>query len=120
MNFLLDENFPKSVVGYLEEAGHRVFDYREIGAEGGSDELVLQAAISRSAVLLSTDRDFFHTLCRVADHCGIVVIALRKPTRSAIMERLLWFIEKFPPDRIVGRAFQLRNQAWLVYPSFDD
>ena len=119
MNFMLDENFPKAAKELLEAGGHKVFDYREVGMKGDSDELVLDAAISRSAIILTTDRDFFHTLGHEAIHYGIVVIALKKPTRAGIINRLEWFMDEISPEAIAGRSFQLRTHAWLVYPSFE-
>jgi hypothetical protein len=34
MKFLLDENFPKAAIAFLESAGHQVFDFRRTGDEG--------------------------------------------------------------------------------------
>ena len=89
MNFLFDENFPKSARELIESLGHRVVDFRVEGVRGSSDEVVMSMAIEQSAVVLTTDRDFFHTIGRQYEgHSGIIVIALRQPNRSAIMERL--------------------------------
>jgi len=89
MNFLLDENFPKAASTVLESAGHQVFDFHRIGTIGSPDEAVMEMAVAKQAVILSTDRDFFHTLGRqYENHHGIVVIALRQPTRLAIIGRL--------------------------------
>jgi predicted nuclease of predicted toxin-antitoxin system len=121
MNFLLDENFPKAVISYLEELGHAVYDFRLLGEEGSPDSWVIKMAIERSAMVLSTDRDFFHTLGRqFPDHFGILVIALKKPSRVAIVDKLVWFIEKFGALDLMGRSFQLRDRAWMVYPPFKD
>jgi hypothetical protein len=39
------------------------------------------------------------------------VVALKKPTRDKIPERLKWFLEHVSEESIAGRAFQLRDQA---------
>lgn len=44
MTFFLDENFPKSAVGILEEMGHRVLDLRGTGREGISDGAIFAEA----------------------------------------------------------------------------
>ncbi len=117
MTFLLDENFPKSVRAILEDAGHRVLDFREIGFAGAPDEGVMSVALGNGAVILTTDRDFFHTLGRrFPDHYGIVVVALKKPTRDSIIGRIVWFLETIALDDLKGRSFQLRDKAWMVYP----
>jgi predicted nuclease of predicted toxin-antitoxin system len=59
MNFLFDENFPKTARPVLEELGHEVFDFRILGDEGAPDSEVMSMAVEKRAVILSTDRDFF-------------------------------------------------------------
>ncbi|MGJ8642603.1 MAG: DUF5615 family PIN-like protein [Luteolibacter sp.] len=121
MNFLLDENFPKSACAIVEAAGHQVFDFRLIGKEGSPDLEVINIAKEKKAVILTTDRDFFHTLGRLnPGHHGILVIALKRPTRDAIIDRLQWFLNRFTESDISGRYFQLRDEAWMVYPPFGD
>lgn len=121
MRFLLDENFPKAVIPVLEAKGHEVDDFRVIGVMGSPDEDILRLAKESSAVILTTDRDFFHTLGQsVSEHCGIIVVALKQPTRAAIVSRIEWFIEHIGLQRIQRRVFQLRDRAWMVYPPFDD
>jgi predicted nuclease of predicted toxin-antitoxin system len=117
MTFLLDENFPKAARSFLEARAHTVLDFREIGEEGAADSEVVKLACSESAIILTTDRDFFHTLGRQhPDHPGIIVVALKKPTRDKILGRLAWLIDHLPHESISGRAFQLRDHAWQVYP----
>ena len=64
MNFLLDENFPKSAGDLLRDLGHNVYDFRLLSEEGASDFRVMELAIIKSALVLGTDRDFFHTIGR--------------------------------------------------------
>ena len=118
MNFLLDENFPKSIIGLLSENGHQVLDFREIGTIGAPDEDVVKLAIERNAVILTTDRDFFHTLSKLEpQHKGILVVALKQPNRLLIADRVKWFLDNVDEKDIAGRAFQLRDRTWVVYPS---
>ncbi|MES2996914.1 MAG: DUF5615 family PIN-like protein [Verrucomicrobiota bacterium] len=117
MNFLLDENFPKSVVPFLESAGHAVYDIRGSGDEGMADAPLFLRAQELQAVLLTTDRDFFHTIPHLFEtHGGVVVIALRKPGRHAIHAKLEWFLSHVSPDDYANRAFQLRDGTWICHP----
>lgn len=121
MNFLFDENFPKAARSVLEKLGHEVFDFRILGEEGAPDSEVMGLAIKKRAVILSTDRDFFHTLGRqYPNHFGILVIALKRPTRDALIGRLQWYLDHFGDSDVSGRTFQLRDSAWMVYPPFDN
>lgn len=121
MRFLLDENFPKAVIPVLVAMGHEVDDFRLIGTIGAPDEDIVRVAKERSAVILTTDRDFFHTLGQsLSTHCGIIIVALKQPTRAAIVSRVEWFFEHIGLHRIEGRVFQLRDRAWMVYPPLED
>ena len=76
MKFLLDENFPKSAITFLNDRGHKCLDFREIGSKGADDKVLFSSAISNDAVLLTTDRDFFHTVPHLfPEHPGVVVVA---------------------------------------------
>lgn len=121
MRFLLDENFPKTVVPVLEALGHEVDDFRQIGTVGAPDSEIVRMAKALSAVILTTDRDFFHTLGQdLPGHCGIIVVAVKQPTRTTIVSRIEWFIEHIGLDRVNGRVFQLRDRSWMVYPPVED
>ncbi len=119
MNFFLDENFPKSAHEYLIGLGHRTFDIRGTEAEGADDTHILARSLQENAIVLTTDRDFFHTLPEtVGDHLGIIVIALRQPNRTRIMARLEWALNTFSEASLRGRVFQLRDDTWLAFPAF--
>jgi len=120
MRFLLDENFPKACHLLLTSLQHDVIDFRDVGIEGSPDSDVITMAISEQAIILTTDRDFFHTLGQqFSNHPGIIVIALKKPTRDKIIQRLKWLLEHVTEESITGRAFQLRDQSWQVYPALE-
>jgi predicted nuclease of predicted toxin-antitoxin system len=117
MTFLLDENFPKAAASVLHGMEHEVFDVREMGMAGCTDAAVLAKAEELGAVLLTTDRDFFHTLQhRNSQHPGVIIIALRKPCRAVILERLGWFLMHVSSEQWAGRAFQLRDTTWVAKP----
>jgi predicted nuclease of predicted toxin-antitoxin system len=117
VKFLLDENFPRSVAALLLEKGHETVDLRTVGLLGSSDTVVAEKAIEAGAVILTTDRDFFHTFPNIyAEHPGVVVIALRQPSRARITERLEWFLDNVRAEHWKNRVFQLRDTAWLTRP----
>lgn len=61
--------------------------------EGASDIELFGCAQEKSAILLTTDRDFFHTVPTLFDtHHGVIVIALRQPSRAAILSKLEWLL----------------------------
>jgi predicted nuclease of predicted toxin-antitoxin system len=89
MIFFLDENFPKPAVRVLADRGHSSVDIRGTGQEGASDDSLFRLAQEAGAVLLTTDKDFFHTIpLAFQKHNGCIVIALAQPNRSAILSKL--------------------------------
>lgn len=87
---------------------HEVLARREF-PEGGHD------------ILLTTDRDFVHTIPHLFDgHCGVIVIALRQPNRSSILARLEWILSHVGNHQFNNRVFQLRDSTWLAYPPIAD
>jgi len=121
MKFLLDENFPKAAIALLRVAGHEVFDFRGSGDEGIEDSEVFHKAQNLSAILLTTDRDFFHTIPHLFEsHFGVVVIALRQPNRNSILSRLEWLLSQVSEHQFNHRVFQLRDSTWLAYPPIAD
>jgi len=120
MKFFLDENFPKAAVGLLEGMGHEVFDLRGSGREGLPDPDIFAEAQRCDAVFLTTDRDFFHTIPHIHEkHAGIIVIALRQPNRSSILEKLSWVLKRLQSHAFRDRVIQLRDQSWIAIPSLD-
>jgi hypothetical protein len=88
---------------------------------GASDTAIIERAIELDAVILTTDRDYFHTLHHeYPQHGGLIVIAIRQPSRTAILNRLKWFIEHVPESAWQGRAFQLRDTTWLARPPLSE
>jgi predicted nuclease of predicted toxin-antitoxin system len=114
MNFFLDENFPLTASKLLAEAGHRCYRILDFEPQGGDDKTVFERAQTLDAVLLSTDKDFFHTVPFLfACHAGVVVITLRQPNRLSILERLRWFIANMPTD-MSNKVYMLRDKTYVV------
>lgn len=115
MKFLLDENFPRAAINLLNRLGHVALDIRGTDREGISDSALFEYAQQESAILLTTDRDFFHTVPHIYSiHFGVVVIALRQPNRANILARLDWLLAQeslFPLD---GTVVQMRDQTYVI------
>lgn len=112
MRFFLDENFPRSSADFIESCGHEAVRFDDACSSGDDDEKVFAAAQRRGAAILTSDRDFYHTIPLLhPSHAGIVVIALRQPSRTLINGRLKWFMENIegPLD---NRVFILRDFSY--------
>ena len=111
MKILLDENFPRSAAEVIASAGHEAVSFPDVCEFGSDDETVFNRAQELGAVILTSDRDFYHTMPLVhPEHCGIIVVALRQPNRKAILMRLKWFFENFDCP-MENRVFILRDYS---------
>ena len=121
MNFFLDENFPKTAHRILTDLGHQVFDIRGTELAGEDDPDLFELAQSHEAVMLTTDRDFYHTIPKLyPNHHGIIVIALKQPNRALITARLLWLIEQGKIDDLKNTVVLLRDQIYRFHRSAPD
>lgn len=117
MRFLLDENFPKTAKSLLEAAGHEVIDLRDTPDQGCEDAEIFRLAQRLEAILLTTDRDFFHTIPHLfTHHAGVLVIALRQPNKHNILKKLTWALSWFGDENFANRVIQLRDVTFLVFP----
>jgi predicted nuclease of predicted toxin-antitoxin system len=115
MNFLLDENFPKSAETLLLNLGHQVIDVRGTHLQGVDDFRLFELAQQNEAVLLTTDRDFYHTIpLTYPTHCGVIVIALKRPNRVAILVRLEWIVAHSLIESIKDTVILLRDNSYRV------
>lgn len=112
MKFLLDENFPRSAAEVIAECGHTAIPFEEGCSFGDDDESVFASAQRLGATILTSDRDFYHTMPLLHPlHSGIVVVALRQPNRAAIHSRLKWFMENVE-EPLDNRVFVLRDFSY--------
>ena len=108
MKFFLDENFPRPAIVQLQAEGHSAVHTLEIFPPGAADIELFAHAQQESAVFVTTDRDFYHTVpLAFAEHHGAIIITLRRPNRAALLRRLADALA-------VLRGRNLVNTVWLV------
>lgn len=89
MKLKLDENLPESLVEALSELGHDVDNVRGEALTGYDDNDVWRAAQQAERVLITQDMDFSDIRqFAPGTHCGLILVRLRSPGRSALSRRL--------------------------------
>jgi predicted nuclease of predicted toxin-antitoxin system len=73
--FLVDAQLPPLLAGALRQAGCEAVHVIDLGLQAASDEQIWDEAISRSAVLVTKDRDF--ALRRAATNDGPAILWVR-------------------------------------------
>lgn len=108
MKFFLDENFPRPAIPFLVSIGHTASHALDLFPQGTADDKLFEHAQSTSAIFITTDKDFFHTIpLAFAHHSGTIVITLRKPNRADLLRRLAEALV------LLGDR-DLRDTVWLV------
>ena len=98
----------------IEAAGHVAIQFATVCHSGDDDETVFATAQKNEAVILTSDRDFYHTVPILhPQHHGIVVLSLRQPSRQAIRERLEWFLSNVAPP-FDNKVFALRDNTYCM------
>ena len=72
MPFLVDAQLPPSLAEALRQAGHQAIQVIDLGMLEATDRQIWDEAISRSAVLVTKDRDF--SLRRMAGNAGPTIL----------------------------------------------
>ena len=75
MLFLIDAQLPPSLAEALRSAGHEAVHLLDLGLLAAADREIWNEAISRSAVLVTKDRDF--SLFRAASDSGPTILWVR-------------------------------------------
>ena len=115
MKFFLDENIPKTCGDHLKSLSHELVDIRGTKNEGLDDRSIFKLAQINSAIFLTTDKDFFHTIPYLFEkHHGVIVISLSKPDRKSIKEKLLWILDNCDISNISDKVILLRDNSYLV------
>jgi hypothetical protein len=114
MNFLADQNFPRTCEPLLKGFGHDLCDLVYDPNIGLSDHWLFGEAQKLKAVFLTTDKDFFHTIPWLfSEHAGAIVVNLRQPNRAQILQKLEWALEFLKSHPIENHVLLLRdNRAY--------
>ena len=110
LRLLVDENLPRSLTAALREAGHQVWDVRELGERGVPDDRVLQLAQELKAALISADKGFGNIVrFPLGSHWGIVVVRLPSETPgSELCRTVIQALAGLEPDELRGRLCIVR------------
>jgi predicted nuclease of predicted toxin-antitoxin system len=73
--FLVDAQLPPALAGAFRQAGFQAVHLVDLGLLAATDEQIWEEAISRSAVLVTKDRDF--PLRRAASNDGPAILWVR-------------------------------------------
>ena len=96
VQFLLDEDLPRSAADLVRRLGHHAVDVRDVGLRGETDRQIISYAREQDLCLITGDYDFADTRSYPpSEHCGIVVLRIRRgSTARSILALLEAFLQK--------------------------
>ncbi|MHA2271615.1 MAG: DUF5615 family PIN-like protein [Candidatus Hodarchaeales archaeon] len=87
MDFLLDENVPRTLGRFLTEAGHSVVDLEMLGHRGASNGQVAQISLEQDMVIITFDADFLSLRKELQKQARILLIKMhpRDPAKARLL-----------------------------------
>ena len=115
MNFLVDENMPRTLAPQIASLGFSVQDVRDIGLRGRPDTEVMNAAIANDAIIITRDRGFVnHKNWAEGFTAGIIFINLPDDTTAnTVSDRVLQLIAQRLPESLLGAVTMLESRRAL-------
>ena len=91
MNFLVDENLPREVAGWLNGAGHSTRHVSEANLLGQSDQAIWAYAVSINAWIITRDADFSEIATRSTSG-GVIRLRIGNCSTPVLLARIseLW------------------------------
>jgi predicted nuclease of predicted toxin-antitoxin system len=104
VNFLVDENMPRTLAPQITELGFNVQDVRDIGLRARPDSEVMDAAIATDAIIITRDRGFANPKAWPTEFtAGMIFVDLPSNTPAKIVNaRVLELIAKRLPVSLLG------------------
>jgi predicted nuclease of predicted toxin-antitoxin system len=104
LNFLIDENIPRSLAAQIATLGFSVLDVRDIGLRGHPDNEVFNAAIKSDAIIITRDRGFSIEKNWPAEFtAGVIFVNLPDDTTgNVINEKLIRLLSQRLPVSLLG------------------
>lgn len=104
MNFLVDENMPRSLAPQIAALGFSVQDVRDIGIGGRPDSEVFEAGIAADAIIITRDRGFALVKSWPDEFtAGVIFINLPDDTTaSAVNAKIINLLTQRLPVSLLG------------------
>ncbi|MBI5183925.1 MAG: DUF5615 family PIN-like protein [Nitrospinae bacterium] len=90
MQFLIDEDLPRSTGDLLRRYGHEAFDMRDIGLRGAKDSQIATYAQSKGLCLVTGDFDFSDIRnYPPPQYAGLIVLSIHREATAIFILNLL-------------------------------
>ncbi len=95
MKFIVDDNLSKKLARFLNQLGHPTLRVRIINP-GIDDYQVLELALSKDSILITSDKDFGELIFKEKlTHCGVIFLRLQDETPDNTIRAIQKLIPQF-------------------------
>jgi len=118
LNFLVDENMPRSLAPKIAALGFTVQDVRDIGLRGHPDAEVIEAAVAADAIIITRDRGLADPRSWTeAFTAGVIFINLPDDTPAiTVNAKILELLANRLPVSLLGALTTLESRRALSRP----
>lgn len=115
MNFLVDENMPRSLAPQIAARGFVVQDVRDIGLRGRDDDEVFDAAVASDGIIITRDRGFTVEKTWPDDFtAGVIFVNLPDAADARILNTtVIALLSKRLPVSLLGAVTYLEQHRAL-------
>ena len=117
MNFLVDENMPRSLVQMIRDLGHTASDVRDEGLQGRLDDEVLALATASDAIIITRDRGIANDRNWPAQFtAGVILVRLPQDLPPARTSQIVAdIVSKRQPASLLGAVTFVEPQRALSH-----
>jgi predicted nuclease of predicted toxin-antitoxin system len=118
VNFLVDENMPRSLAAAILASGFAAQDVRDLGLRSRPDAEVMELAITLDAIIITRDRLFADPRSWPEEFtAGIIFVNLDNRTSTpGIITRILDLIQNRQPNSLLGAYTSIDSRRSLCRP----
>lgn len=118
MNFLVDENMPRSLAPQIAALGFTVQDVRDVGLRGHPDTEVMETAIATDSIIITRDRGLADPRgWAEAFTAGVIFINLPDDTpASNVNTKILELLANRLPVSLLGALTTIESRRALSRP----
>jgi Domain of unknown function (DUF5615) len=118
VNFLVDENMPRSLAAAISALGFQADDVRDMGLRARPDTEVMQLAIELDAIIITRDRRFADPRGWPQEFtAGMVYLSLDSSVPATIIiARILDLIQNRQPNSLLGAYTTVDSRRSLSRP----
>jgi predicted nuclease of predicted toxin-antitoxin system len=86
VNFIVDQQLPPALTGFLQSQGHAAQHVRDLGLSQALDTTVSAQATAREAVIISKDEDFYFLATLSGSALRLIWVRLGNCRTQALLE----------------------------------